>query len=229
MSSMTTTRLAGFPLAAETQKYLDSALIGHVIDGEVVASASGRTMPIIHPATATEIGQAASGDVEDLERAVASARRAFDDGRWRNLAPLDKERRLRRLSELVADHGDVFSDIDVLDAGLLKSYTGFIVQATVDALDYYAGWPTKISGSIPAVPGDVAVYVLREPIGVVGLIVPWNGPTFVLGFVAAALACGNCVVLKPAEQTPMAAVLMGQLCIEAGIPARRRQRPAGHR
>ena len=74
-----------------------------------------------------------------LERAVASARRAFDDGRWRNLAPLDKERRLRRLSELVADHGDVFSDIDVLDAGLLKSYTGFIVQATVDALDYYAG------------------------------------------------------------------------------------------
>ena len=90
---------------------------------------------------------------------MASARRAFDDGRWRNLAPLDKERRLRRLSELTADHGAVFSDIDVLDAGLLKAYTGFIVQATVDAIDYYAGWPTKISGSIPAVPGDVAVYV----------------------------------------------------------------------
>src|SRR6202035_5616636 len=84
--------------------------------------------------------------------------------------------------------------------------------------DYFAGWPSKISGSIPAVPGDVAVYVTREPIGVVGLIVPWNGPTAILAFVAAALACGTSVVLKPAEQTPMAAVLMGQLCIEAGIP-----------
>jgi phenylacetaldehyde dehydrogenase len=215
---MTTTRLAGFPLAPETQKYLDSALIGHVIEGEVLASRSGQTMPIINPATASEIGHAASGGIEDLESAVASARRAFDDGRWRNMAPLAKERRLRRLSELVAEHGDLFSDIDVLDAGLLKAYTGFIVQATIDAVDYYAGWPSKISGSIPAVPGDVAVYILREPVGVVGLIVPWNGPTFVLGFVVSALACGNSVVLKPAEQTPMAAVLMGRLCLEAGIP-----------
>src|ERR1700694_4852389 len=79
VSSMTATRLAGFPLAPETQKYLDSALIGHVIDGEVLPSRSGQTMPIINPATAAEIGQAASGDIEDLERAVASARRAFDD------------------------------------------------------------------------------------------------------------------------------------------------------
>jgi len=218
LSSMTATRLTGFPLTTETQKYLDSALIGHVIEGEVMASRSGQTMPIINPATASEIGQAASGGIEDLELAVASARRAFEDGRWRNLAPLAKERRLRRLSELVADHGEIFSDIDVLDAGLLKSYTGFIVQATIDAVDYYAGWPSKISGSVPAVHGDVAVYVTREPIGVVGLIVPWNGPTAILAFVAAALACGNSVVLKPAEQTPMAAVLMWQLCIEAGIP-----------
>ena len=218
MSSMTSARLAGYPLAPETQKYLDSAQMGHVIDGEVVPSRSGETVPIINPATAEEIGRAASGGVEDLDLAVASARRAFDDGRWRNLAPLDKERRLRRLAELTAENGALFSDIDVLDAGLLKAYTGFIVQATVDAIDYYAGWPSKISGSIPAVPGDVAVYVMREPIGVVGLIVPWNGPTFVLGFVAAALACGNSVVLKPAEQTPMAAVLIGQLCLEAGIP-----------
>ena len=120
--------------------------------------------------------------------------------------------------KLTAENGALFSDIDVLDAGLLKAYTGFIVQATVDSIDYYAGWPSKISGNIPAVPGDVAVYIMREPIGVVGLIVPWNGPTFVLGFVAAALACGNSVVLKPAEQTPMAAVLIGQLCLEAGIP-----------
>jgi acyl-CoA reductase-like NAD-dependent aldehyde dehydrogenase len=215
---MIATKLAESPLASESHKYLDAVTIGHVIDGETVTSRSGATMPIIDPSTAEEIGWAAVGDEEDLELAVASARRAFDDGRWRNLAPLDKERRLRRLSELVTEHAEIFSDIDVLDAGLLKPYTGFIVKFAVDAIDYYSGWPSKISGSIPAVPNDVAVYVTREPIGVVGLIVPWNGPTAVFAFIAAALACGNCVVLKPAEQTPMAAVLMGQLCLEAGIP-----------
>jgi acyl-CoA reductase-like NAD-dependent aldehyde dehydrogenase len=218
VSSLTTSRLATAPLSPDTQKYLDSALIGHVIEGEVVPSRSGATMPIINPATGEEIGQAARGGPEDLDLAVASARRAFDDGRWRNLAPLEKERRLRRLSQLVGDYADVFSDIDVLDAGLLKEYTGFIVQFAIDGIDYFSGWPSKISGSIPAVPGDVAVYVVREPVGVVGLIVPWNGPTAVLGFIAAILATGNSVVLKPAEQTPMAAVLMGELCLEAGIP-----------
>jgi acyl-CoA reductase-like NAD-dependent aldehyde dehydrogenase len=218
MTSMTADRLADLPLAPETQKYLEATFMGHVIDGEVAPSRSGETMPIINPATGQEIGRAARGGPEDVESAVASARRSFDDGRWRNLAPLEKERRLRRLSELVVEHGDVFSDLDVLDAGLLKVYTGFIVKFALDAIDYFSGWPTKISGTIPAVPGDVAVYVTREPVGVLGLIVPWNGPTAVLGFVAAALACGNSVVLKPAEQTTMAAVLMGQLCVEAGIP-----------
>ena len=143
MSSITTD-LTDFPLASETQKYLESALIGHVIDGDVVASRSGETMPIIDPATGAEIGWAAAGGPDDVEQAVTSARRAFDDGRWRYLAPLEKERRLRRLSELVAEHADVFGEIDVIDAGLLKVYTGFIVQATVDAVDYYAGWPTKL-------------------------------------------------------------------------------------
>jgi acyl-CoA reductase-like NAD-dependent aldehyde dehydrogenase len=218
MSSMTADRLADLPLSPETQKYLESTFFGHVIDGDVVASRSGDTMPIVNPATGQEIGRAARGGTEDLELAVASARRSFDDGRWRNLAPLEKERRLRRLSELVADHAEIFSDLDVVDAGLLKGYTGFIVKFALDAIDYFSGWPSKISGTIPAVPGDVAVYVTREPVGVLGLIVPWNGPTAVLGFVAAALACGNSVVLKPAEQTTMSAVLMGQLCIEAGIP-----------
>jgi len=214
-----TADLAKYPLATETQKYLQSIAFGHVIEGEVLPSASGETLPIIDPASGTEIGRVASGDAEDVDRAVASARRAFEDRRWRNLAPLEKERRLRRLSELFAEHGPVFSDLDVLDVGLLKPYTGFIVQAAIDGLDYYAGWPTKISGTIPAMSPDVAVYVAREPLGVVGIIVPWNGPAFVVNFVAAALACGNSVVLKPAEQSPMSATLIGQLIVEAGIPA----------
>jgi acyl-CoA reductase-like NAD-dependent aldehyde dehydrogenase len=207
-----------YPISAETQKYLESTTFGHVIDGELTQSLSGETLPIVDPATGSEIGRVASGGADDVDRAVASARQAFDDGRWRFLSPAEKERRLRRLSTLFADHGPVFSDLDVIDAGLLKPYTGFIVQAAVDGLDYYSGWPTKISGQIPATPPDVAVYVRRDPLGVVGIIVPWNGPAFVVNFVAAALACGNSVVLKPAEQTPLSATLTGQLAVEAGIP-----------
>ncbi len=214
-----TSDLARYPLAAETRKYLESTSFGHVIDGELVSSLSGETLPIVDPATGSDIGRVAAAGAEDVDRAVAAAKRAFDDGRWRDLAPAEKERRLRRLSDLFADHGPVFSDLDVIDAGLLKAYTGFIVQAAVDGLDYYAGWPTKISGSIPPTAPDVAVSVVREPLGVVGVVVPWNGPAFVVNFIAAALACGNSVVLKPAEQTPMSATLIGQLALEAGIPA----------
>ena len=213
-----TADLQAYPLGAETRKYLESTAFGHVIDGELVQSASGETMPIIEPASGTEIGRVAAGGKEDLERAVTAARRSFEDRRWRDLPPLEKERRLRRLAELFADHGGVFSDLDTLDAGLLKGYTEAIVQFAVAGVDYYSGWPSKISGTIPATSPDVAVYVTREPVGVVGIIVPWNGPAFVINFVAAALACGNSVVLKPAEQTPLSATLMGQLCQEAGIP-----------
>ena len=129
-----------------------------------------------------------------------------------------KEKVLRNMAALVAERGDVFAEVDVLDAGLLRTYTGFIVQFAVDGLEYFCGWPSKLQGSIPAVPSEFNVYQIREPIGVVGLIMPWNGPTAVFAMVAAALAAGNSVVLKPAEQTPMAAVLMAELAIEAGLP-----------
>jgi acyl-CoA reductase-like NAD-dependent aldehyde dehydrogenase len=164
------------------------------------------------------VAVAASGSAADVDRAARSARAAFDDGRWRDLPPLEKERRLRRLSALVAEHGDELAEIDVIDAGLLRFYTGFIVQFAVDGIDYYAGAPSKLEGSLPAAPTDFAVLQIREPIGVIGMITPWNGPTAVLAFVAAALAAGNSIVLKPAEQTPMAAVIVAELALEAGIP-----------
>jgi acyl-CoA reductase-like NAD-dependent aldehyde dehydrogenase len=213
-----TSDLSAYPLGADTVKYLESANFGHVIEGEVVPAASGETMPIIDPATGAEIGHAAKGGTEDVDRAVASARNAFEDGRWRDLPPAEKERRLRRYAELVVDKADVFSDIDVLDAGLLKPYTGFVAQVAADGINYYAGWPTKIHGSIAPTGGDLACYIVKEPVGVVGVITPWNGPAFISIFLSAALACGNSVVLKPAEQTPMSAVLMAQLALEAGIP-----------
>ncbi|HEY2437168.1 MAG TPA: aldehyde dehydrogenase family protein, partial [Solirubrobacteraceae bacterium] len=207
-----------YPISPETVTLLERPLFGHVIEGELVPSMDGATMPVIDPATGEQIATAAAGSEADVENAVRSARAAFDDGRWRYLAPLEKERRLRKLAALVAEHGDEFAELDVLDAGLLRWYAGFIVQFAVDGIDYFAGWPTKLQGSIPPVPTDLAVYEMREPIGVVGLITPWNGPTAVFAFVAAVMSAGNCVVLKPAEQTPMSAVLMAELALEAGIP-----------
>jgi acyl-CoA reductase-like NAD-dependent aldehyde dehydrogenase len=216
--SSTLTDPSTYPIAAETARQLSRPLFGHVIEGKVVPSADGATMPVLDPATERQVALAAAGSAVDVERATASARAAFDDGRWRLVPPLEKERRLRKLATLLAERAETFAEIDVIDSGLLKFYEGFIVQFAVDGIDYYAGWPTKLEGSIPAVPADFAVYQHREPIGVVALITPWNGPTSVFAFVAAAIAAGNSVVLKPAEQTPMAAVLMAELALEAGIP-----------
>jgi acyl-CoA reductase-like NAD-dependent aldehyde dehydrogenase len=122
------------------------------------------------------------------------------------------------MSDLLAERGDEFVDLDVVDSGLLRPVCGYMVQFSLDAIDYYAGWPTKLEGTIPAVPPELAVYQVREPVGVVALITPWNGPTAVFAFVASILSAGNAVVLKPAEQTPMTAVLMAELALEAGIP-----------
>ena len=153
-----------------------------------------------------------------MNRAVAAARASFDDGRWRRLAPIERERKLRRLADLIEENRTALGDLDTLDAGILHGYAGFIVDFAVGGVNYYAGWPTKLRGSIPEVADGLNVVVSREPIGVVAIIVPWNGPTAVIAFVAAALAAGNSVVLKPAPQTPLSAHVLGRLCIEAGIP-----------
>src|SRR5207248_8871070 len=116
-------------------------LFGHVIDGRVVSSVEDETMPIVDPATGVRIGTAAAGSHADVDAAVRSARAAFDDGRWRLLAPLEKERRLRRLAELLAERCDLFGELDVLDAGLLRMYTTFVVDAAVSCVEYFAGWP----------------------------------------------------------------------------------------
>jgi aldehyde dehydrogenase (NAD+) len=212
------TALLDYPISDLTAKEVGRTLFGHVIDGQSVPSLSGETMPVIDPATGEQIATAAAGGPEDVERAVRSARAAFDDGRWRDLPPMEKERRLRKVSALLAERGDLFAETDVLDSGLLRFYTGFIVQFAVDGIDYYSGWPSKLSGTIPAAPAEFAVSQIREPIGVVGLITPWNGPTAVFAMAMAAVAAGNSVVLKPAEQTPMSAVFMAEVAAEAGIP-----------
>jgi acyl-CoA reductase-like NAD-dependent aldehyde dehydrogenase len=207
-----------YPISAAAARQLDRPLFGHVVDGEAVPSLDGATMPVIDPATGDQIATAAAGTAADVERAVRSARAAFDDGRWRDLAPLEQERRLRRFAALIGEHADELAELDVIDSGLLRLYAGFIVQFAVDGLEYYSGWPSKLQGSIPAVPREFAVYQVREPIGVVAAIQPWNGPTAAAAMSAFALCAGNSVIVKPAEQTPMTAVVVAELALEAGIP-----------
>ena len=211
------TVLDAYPLSPRTRRFLEGPL-GHLIDGEMVASASGRTMPVHDPATGRVFAEVATGDPEDVDRAARAARAAFDDGRWRNLAPADKERRLRRLAELLDERRDVLTDLDILDGGLIRSYSAFAVQFGIDIMNYFAGWPTKLEGAVASTPQDFAVQEIREPLGVVGVIRPWNGPSAVPLSLGAPLAAGNTVIVKPAEQTPLTALYAGLLCLEAGIP-----------
>jgi len=206
------------PISPAAARQLERPLFGHVIEGETVPSLDGATMPVIDPATAQQVAVAAAGSAADVDRAVRSARAAFDDGRWRFLAPMEQERRLRRLAALLSEHADELADLDVIDSGLLRMYAGFIVAFAVDGIEYYSGWPSKMHGTIPAVPHEFSVSQVREPIGVIGAIIPWNGPTAGAAMGIFPLCAGNSVVLKPAEQTPMTAVLVAELALEAGIP-----------
>ncbi len=207
-----------YPISAAAARALERPLFGHVIDGEVVPAMDGSTMAVVDPATGEQVATAASGSAADVERAVRSARDAFDDGRWRFLAPLEQERRLRKLASLIAECADELAELDVIDSGLLRMYAGFIAQFAVDGIDYYAGWPSKLHGSVPAVPREFIVRQVREPVGVIGSVIPWNGPTAGAAFGVFPLCAGNSVVLKPAEQTPMTAVILAELALEAGIP-----------
>jgi acyl-CoA reductase-like NAD-dependent aldehyde dehydrogenase len=210
---------SAYPLADSTRAFLAAGDFGHCLGGEIVPSISGDTMALFDPATGLEFARCAAGDARDVDRAVRSAREAFNDGRWRNLDAQEKERCLHRLCALLDASRPLLMDLDVLDGGLVRSYSEFIVRFGIDATAYYAGWPTKLHGSTPAAPPDVIVQELREPIGVCGVITPWNGPSAAPAGIVPALACGNSVVLKPAEQTPLAAIVVAKLCLEAGVPA----------
>jgi len=210
--------MSAYPLAQQTREFFRTQCFGHMIDGEMRQSASGETLPIYEPATGLEFARVAAASRVEVNDAVQAARKSFDDRRWRNLAPAQRERCLRKLAQLLIAHRRLLSDLDVLEGGVLRAFSTFMVQLGIDIVDYYAGWPTKMAGSMPASSPDVVVQVVREPIGVVAVIMPWNGPSAVPLGVVPALACGNSVVLKPSEETPLTAVLLAQLCLEADIP-----------
>jgi acyl-CoA reductase-like NAD-dependent aldehyde dehydrogenase len=191
---------------------------GHLIAGDRVPAASGATFESLDPTNAEPIATLALGDAHDVDRAVAAARRALPA--WRELDAYERGRILQRLADLIEEHADELTSLEAQDAGKLRGEAARDVDRAVRTWTYYAGWPTKITGTTnPADPG-VFSYTLREPLGVVGAITPWNFPLVIASWkLAPALACGNAVVHKPAEEAPLSALALAELALEAGVPA----------
>ncbi len=195
-----------------------------LINGKWVDSASGKTFPSYNPATGEVLANVAEGDREDIDRAVKAARAAFETGPWSKISPSERGRMMWRLADLIEKHTEEFAQLESLDNGKpLKIARIADLPLAVDHFRYYAGWATKIEGNtIPmglARQGSYHAYTVREPVGVVGQIIPWNFPLLMAAWkLGPALATGCCVVLKPAEQTPLTALRLGELIQEAGFP-----------
>ena len=197
-----------------------------LLNGQWVDSASGKTFPVYNPATGEVIAQVAEGDKEDINRAVKIARDTFDNSGWRWMTPSQRGRIIWKIGDLILEHLEEFAELEALDNGKPITVARVAdVPLAADLFHYMAGWATKIEGStIPVsviyAPGArFHAYTRREPIGVVGQIIPWNFPLLMAAWkLGPALATGNCVILKPAEQTPLSALRLGELLAEAGLP-----------
>lgn len=192
-----------------------------LIDGCLRGSAGSSTFGVVNPATGTEIGRAARCDAEDVDAAVRAARSAHDGRRWSRIPPRDRMAILVRLADLIEARAVELALLDTLCMGKPVGLSfGYDVGAAARTFRFFGECIDKIEGAVGATREDVLHYVLRQPFGVVGCIVPWNYPLMMAAWKAgAALAAGNCVVLKPAEQSPYSAVMLGELFLEAGGPA----------
>ena len=201
--------------------FLQQQPIKMLIGGQWVEAASGKAFETIDPSTGQVLARVAEGDSEDINRAVTAARKAFESGPWPKMTPSQRGRLLWKVAELIEQHADELAQLETLDNGKPIKYSkGGDVPLTADHFRYFAGWATKIEGdTIPVSIPNMFTYSLREPLGVVGQIIPWNFPLQMASWkLAPALACGNTVVLKPADQTPLTALRLGELICEAGFP-----------
>lgn len=197
-----------------------------LIDGESVPAVSGRTLPVFDPSTGEQLASVPAGAAADVDRAVAAARRAFEGADWRKFRPVDRERLLLRLADEVDAHGDELAELESLDNGKSLVLARRVdVKNTVEFLRYIAGWATKIEGTTVNVSfprprdGEYFAYTRKEPVGVVGAIIPWNFPLMMAAWkIGPALATGCTVVLKPAEETPLTALRLGELLMKVGCP-----------
>jgi phenylacetaldehyde dehydrogenase len=196
-----------------------------LIDGAWVDGAAARTFRTLDPATEAPLAEVVRGDAEDVDRAVRAARRALAP--WRRVAPSDRGRLIHRVGDLILEHADELATLESLDNGKPRAVARAAdVPLAADLFHYMAGWATKLEGATIPISGLTApeaeflAYTRREPVGVVGQIIPWNFPLLMAAWkLGPALAAGCTVVLKPAEQTPLSALRLGELLLEAGIPA----------
>lgn len=195
---------------------------GLLVGGRWVPAATSKTIPVYNPADGMQIAEVAAGEAGEIDAAVRAARAAFESGPWSRMPATERTRLIWKLSEKIEENLEDLALIETLDSGkLLRNTRNVDVPKAIENLRYQAGWATKINGETISIaePGTVHAYTQRVPIGVVGAIVPWNSPlAMAVAKIAPALAAGCTVVLKPAEQTPLTALLLGQLILEAGIP-----------
>ncbi|HWY67649.1 MAG TPA: aldehyde dehydrogenase family protein [Terriglobales bacterium] len=191
-----------------------------LIDGRWVAASSGKTFDSIDPATGEVLARVAEGDKADIDLAVKAARRAFESGPWAKMSASERGRIIWKIADLLEQHTEELAELETLDNGKPISVSRVAdVPLAVDLFRYMAGWSTKIEGSTIPVAGPFFAYTRREPIGVVGQIIPWNFPLLMAAWkLGPALATGCTIVLKPAEQTPLSALRLGELALEAGLP-----------
>jgi acyl-CoA reductase-like NAD-dependent aldehyde dehydrogenase len=192
-----------------------------LIGEERPPAADGRTFATLDPATGRPLAHVPHAGPEDVERAVAAARAAFAEGPWATMAPSGRERVMQTLADLLEEHAEELAEVESADNGKPVKLARYVdVAGSVAHLRYFAGWPTKIEGGVlPVTAPNMHCYTRREPVGVCAQIVPWNFPLLMaLWKLAPALAAGCTVVLKPAEQTPLSALRLGELALEAGLP-----------
>src|SRR5271170_7318843 len=206
-------------VASEVQ--VDLPELKLLINNQWVASESGRTFATVNPSTGEEICQVAEADAADVDKAVQAARAAFEHGPWRKMNASARGRLLNRLADLIEHNADQLARLEALDNGKPASVAKAVdVAKTVACYRYFAGWADKVQGKTIPIDGDFLCYTRHEPIGVVGQIIPWNFPMLMMAWkLAPALATGNAVLMKPAEQTPLSALRIGELVLEAGFPA----------
>jgi acyl-CoA reductase-like NAD-dependent aldehyde dehydrogenase len=190
-----------------------------IINGEAVDAASGATFTTVNPATDEPITTVAEAGVEDVDRAVRAAHAALG-GPWARMKAIDRSRVLWKLGDLVLQHADELARLETLDNGKPIFESRLVdIDMVARCFHYFSGWATKLTGETNDVNPSWFTYTLREPVGVVGAIIPWNFPMIMVGWKAApALAAGNTIVLKPAELTPLTAIRIGELALEAGLP-----------
>ncbi|MFM5913234.1 MAG: aldehyde dehydrogenase family protein [Chakrabartia godavariana] len=224
MNEMTSISRAQRPYSEAAKKAL-SRKPALFINNEWVASSHDATIPVEDPSCGKEVSRIVDASDRDVDRAVAAARAAFDDGRWSSLPPMVRDRTMNRLADLLEAHADEFAELEAIDNGKPKGMAGAVdIPGAISQLRFMAGWASKVGGettapyTMPA--GTVFSYTVKEPVGVCAQIVPWNFPLLMACLkIAPALAAGCTIVLKPAEQTSLTALRLADFIVEAGFPA----------